>query len=153
MKKVLFVCLGNICRSPTAESVFRKAAQAQADQRHLNWHFDSAGTSHNHIGERSDPRSIRHAEERGYEMAHLARQVQIQDFHEFDLIFAMDQNNLKHMIQMAPSEHHSKIKLITDLCQKPNPGLVPDPYYGGAQDFELVIDLLEDAAKSFFTKS
>jgi protein-tyrosine phosphatase len=149
MKKVLFVCLGNICRSPTAESVFRKKASSHSHK----WHFDSAGTSHNHIGEKSDPRSIHHAEKRGYEMTHLARQVQIHDFHEFDLIFVMDQSNFNNLIRMAPSKHHSKIQLVTDLCQKPNPGLVPDPYYGSANDFELVINLLEDAADSFFIRT
>ncbi len=148
MKKVLFVCLGNICRSPTAEAIFRHKSSATKHK----WHFDSAGTSGNHIGEKSDPRSIRHAEKRGYEMTHLARQVRIQDFHEFDLIFTMDQSNFTNLIRMAPAEHHPKIQMVTDLCQKNHPGLVPDPYYGGAPDFELVIDLLEDAASSFFSK-
>jgi protein-tyrosine phosphatase len=147
MRKVLFVCLGNICRSPTAEAIFRK--KSAGDQK---WHFDSAGTSSNHIGEKSDDRSIKHAAQRGYEMTHLARQVQIQDFHEFDLIFTMDQSNYNNLIHMAPPDHHQKIRMVTELCQKQHPGLVPDPYYGGPKDFELVIDLLEDAATAFFEK-
>ncbi len=146
--KVLFVCLGNICRSPTAEAIFRKMSAAHGE----GWHFDSAGTANYHVGERSDQRSIHHAEKRGYRMTHLARQVQVQDFEIFDWIFAMDQKNLKHLMDMSPEAHREKVKLVTEYCQGENPGLIPDPYYGGEQDFELVLDLLEDAATEFFKK-
>lgn len=148
MKKVLFVCLGNICRSPTAEAIFRKYSNGHSQK----WHFDSAGTSGNHVGEKSDHRSIRHAEKRGYEMTHLARQFQVEDFHEFDFIFTMDKSNFQNVIKLAPKEHQTKVRMVTDLCQKQHDGLVPDPYYGGPSDFELVIDLLEDAAHSFFNR-
>ena len=122
-KKVLFVCLGNICRSPTAEAIFRKKSSEHGE----GWHFDSAGTANFHVGERSDHRSIRHAEKRGYKMTHLARQVHEKDFESFDWIFAMDTKNFKHLIEMAPSVHRDKVKMVTDFCQGENPGLIPDP--------------------------
>ena len=146
--RVLFVCLGNICRSPTAESVFRHLAEKNAKP----WIFDSAGTSDNHVGEASDPRSIRHAHRRGYEMTHSARQFAQQDFDIFDLILVMDKNNYQDVIRLANEQAAKKVKLVTDYCQQENPGHVPDPYYGGDRDFEAVLDLLEDAALGFFQK-
>ncbi len=145
--KILFVCLGNICRSPTAEAVFRKKASTLG----LNYHFDSAGTAGYHIGEKSDPRSIKHAEKRGYEMKHLARQVQVADFHNFDLIFAMDHSNLQNLIQIAHTQElQSKVKLLTEYSKNFNSDHVPDPYYGSSEAFEHVLDLVEDCADHFF---
>lgn len=138
--KFLFVCLGNICRSPTAEAIFR---------HHLEPHFpevvfDSAGTAAYHIGEPSDHRSIDHAEKRGYKMTHLARQVCDHDFYEFDILFAMDESNFQNLMQMCPEDHlKTKIHLITDFATQKGHKGVPDPYYGGPQGFDFVIDLLE----------
>ena len=145
MKNILFVCLGNICRSPSAEAVFRKKASALS----LDLIFDSAGTSGNHVGERSDQRSIKHAEQRGYEMTHLARQIAPADFERFDLILVMDQNNFKSVEKICPAKFHGKIKMLADYCKTEAYVEVPDPYYGAANDFETVIDIIEEAWEGF----
>lgn len=147
MKKprILFVCLGNICRSPTAEAIFRKRFL----ERKIDAEFDSAGTGTYHIGSRSDGRSIRYAQERGYEMNHRARQVTLQDFEDFDSIFAMDASNLKNLMAMCPSEHlKSKIELVTDYSEDKRYSEVPDPYCGDESNFNLVIDILESCVDS-----
>lgn len=147
--KILFVCLGNICRSPTAESIFQKKLMASFP----SLTFDSAGTAAYHTGEPSDPRSIEHARSRGYEMTHLARQVSIKDFYEFDLIFAMDQANQRDLRQLCPEESlQKKIYLITDFAKKIKQKGVPDPYHGGADGFDFVIDLLEDCVSGVVEK-
>jgi protein-tyrosine phosphatase len=148
LKKVLFVCLGNICRSPTAEAVFRKYSEKFS----IDFEFDSAGTSANHVGEFSDPRSIHFAEKRGYEMKHRARAITYQDLDHFDLILTMDSSNHANVLKLANGtpEKLSKIQKVTDYCRGPHSGTVPDPYYGIDRDFELVLDLLEDAAEGFF---
>lgn len=145
--KVLFVCLGNICRSPTAESVFR----AKAQESGFDIEFDSAGTSHYHCGESSDMRSMEHAKARGYAMTHFARQVIAADFANFDYIFAMDLKNMAHLQMHCPDDHKHKLKMLTDLCSMKHPGFVPDPYYGNGYDFDYVIDLCEDAWDGFRT--
>ena len=143
--RILFVCLGNICRSPTAEAVFRKKFL----ERNIVAELDSAGTAAYHIGSPSDARSILFARERGYEMTHRARQVTLADFENFDSLFAMDQSNLKNLRSMCPSENlKSKIELITDYAEPKKYLEVPDPYYGEAQDFNLVIDILEACVDS-----
>lgn len=154
-QKVLFVCLGNICRSPTAEAVFKKKNQ----DLKMDILFDSAGTSANHVGETSDPRSIHHAQLRGYVMDHQARQLTFKDLIEFDLILTMDESNFQNTWNLAKGDSQlvSKIQKITDFCSPEvrlkTKNAVPDPYFGGAQGFEEVLDILENAAQGFFKKN
>ena len=139
--KLLFVCLGNICRSPTAEAIATQLIKQQG----LSWFCDSAGTNGFHDGEPADPRSIRHGKVRGYSLTSVSRQITSEDFKNFDLLLAMDQNNVKTLEQICPDPQLlGKIKLITDYATHDYNG-VPDPYYGGAQGFERVIDILEDS--------
>lgn len=144
-QKVLFVCLGNICRSPSAESIFRK----KSAELKLNIEYDSAGTAAYHIGERSDPRSIKHAENRNYEMKHLARQLSVKDFDKFDIIFVMDDSNYKNVMSICPEGSRHKVQLLTDHKVKQKYNHVPDPYYGNGSDFELVLDIIEDSWLGF----
>lgn len=143
--KILFVCLGNICRSPSAEAVFRR----RFDQLGLNAFFDSAATSNYRIGHRSDPRSILHAEKRGYQMTHLGRQVCEKDFANFDYIFAMDDSNLKNLFQICPENLRHKVSLLTAFAKNKKHTHVPDPYHGGVEDFELVLNIIEDCVDPF----
>ena len=141
---VLFVCLGNICRSPTAHAVFasRVAAQGLADRIRV----DSAGTGDWHVGESPDERSQQHALRRGYDLAPLrARQVSVRDFHEFDFVLAMDRSNLANLERMRPAEFKGELGLFLPYGGS-EVAEVPDPYYGGARGFETVLDLIEDAA-------
>ena len=143
--KVLFVCLGNICRSPTAEGVFRQHVKEAGLAGRIV--ADSAGTGDYHIGERPDPRACWAASRRGYDLAPLrARQVTQQDFVEFDYILAMDEQNMRTLTQLAPAAHAHKLKMITEFCSTGECG-VPDPYAGGPQGFEFVLDIVEDAAQ------
>lgn len=139
---VLFVCLGNICRSPTAEGVFTSKAKLQG----LDIEVDSAGTAGYHTGASPDPRSEQAAEKRGYDLSHLrSRKVEPSDFKEFDYIVAMDKSNLADLHGACPSEYQHKISLFLSYGQSSHDE-VPDPYYGGDKGFELVLDLIEDAA-------
>lgn len=147
MKKtsVLFVCMGNICRSPTAEGVFRHfVAQAGlADQIEI----DSAGTHAYHAGEPADRRSSAAAERRGYSLAEIrARRVQDEDFERFDFVVAMDRDNLVILLEQSDAEHHHKISLFLEHASG-REDEVPDPYYGGAAGFERVLDLVEEASR------
>lgn len=146
-KKVLFVCLGNICRSPSAESVFRSLVE----KRGLSGTFeiDSAGTSGWHVGEPADERMQKHARKRGYFLNSLSRPVKAEsDFEQFDYIVAMDHENLNALRQIAPQPYHlKKLYLMTDFSRHLYSDGVPDPYYGGDKGFELVLDLLEDAGE------
>jgi protein-tyrosine phosphatase len=138
-RRVLLVCLGNICRSPTMEAVLR----AQAKRAGLDMHFDSAGTENYHHGEPPDPRSIEHARRRGYELATLrARQVCAQDFSDFDLILAADEANLATLRAWCPAARHDRLELFLG-----NRAL-PDPYYGESDGFEKVLNLTEKRAES-----
>jgi low molecular weight protein-tyrosine phosphatase len=146
MTRVLFVCMGNICRSPTAEGVVRHLLTSRAP--HLDVEIDSAGTHGYHIGEPPDRRSIAAARRRGIDLSHLrARMVRSEDFTHYDLILAMDEDNLRALKQQAPSETHTRIRLLMDFAPEATARAVPDPYYGGSQGFEHVLDLLEEAAE------
>lgn len=138
--------MGNICRSPTAEAVFREALRAEGAG--LAVVTDSAGTHGYHVGEPPDSRAIAAARRRGIDMSDLrARVVVEEDFGRFDLILAMDEDNLYHLIRMAPEEHRSRVKLFLDYAPATGQSNVPDPYYGGDAGFEAVLDLVEDAAR------
>lgn len=143
---VLFVCLGNICRSPTAHGVF----QQQVIRRGLEHQIivDSAGTGDWHIGRAPDQRSAAAALQRGYDLSALrARQVTREDFFNFDYILAMDNENLRNLQQLRPADFNGELKLFLDYSQHKNSAReVPDPYYGEKENFELVIDLVEHAA-------
>lgn len=129
--------MGNICRSPTAEAVLR----AKARQAGLAVEFDSAGTENTHTGDAPDPRSIRHAKQRGYDLSMLrARQIHAEDFRLFDLILAADALNLNELKRRCPVEHHGRLRLfLGDVT-------LPDPYFGESDDFEKVLDLVEKRA-------
>jgi protein-tyrosine phosphatase len=133
-RSILFVCSGNICRSPTAEGVLRHLAQAEA----LELRIESAGIGAWHIGQPPDQRALHHARGRGYDLsAQRARQVTPEDFDAFDMILAMDRGHLEALQKLAPARHHAKIRLFVEGRD------VPDPYYGGPDGFEKVLDLVE----------
>jgi protein-tyrosine phosphatase len=143
---VLLVCLGNICRSPTAEGVLRHLARTEAPELTLT--IDSAGTGDWHRGAPPDRRSCAHAARRGYDLTHLrARQVVIGDFERFDLILAMDEENLRDLRTLAPQGARAQLALFLDYAPGQEGRPVPDPYYGGEPDFERVLDLAEVAAR------
>ncbi|MFO7306515.1 MAG: low molecular weight protein-tyrosine-phosphatase [Gammaproteobacteria bacterium] len=144
--RLLFVCMGNICRSPTAEAVFRRVVAERAPG--LAVEIDSAGTHGYHVGSPPDRRAIEAARRRGLDLSGLrARQVSVADFERFDLILAMDEDNVADLSRMAPPQYHSRIRLLMDFAADPPLREVPDPYYGGPQGFEQVLDLLEEAAE------
>ena len=146
MKRVLFVCTGNICRSPTAEGVLRKLV-ADAGLSDLIA-IDSAGTHGYHVGEAPDGRSQAHARRRGYDLSKLrARRFNGEDFHAFDLILAMDRDQHTLLAWLALSSAGKKLRLVLEFARRPRHDEVPDPYYGGPEGFELVLDLIEDAAE------
>lgn len=146
MKKtsILMVCMGNICRSPTAEAVLRQRVQLARLEGLLE--IDSAGTHRYHIGHAPDRRSIAHGAKRGYALADLrARQLQENDFQRFDLLLAMDQDNLAHMQAICPAEWQHKLHLLMEFAPAHKSLIVPDPYYGESADFEIVLDYCEAA--------
>lgn len=145
MIKVLFVCLGNICRSPTAEGVFRKLVEEHGVSDEFE--IDSAGTSGYHIGEAPDPRAIQAAKARGYDLTNIrGRQVSISDFDYFDIILAMDHANFEALMANATNASQSKVKLLLDFAKDVRENEVPDPYYGGEKGFDHVINLIESAS-------
>jgi protein-tyrosine phosphatase len=140
MKKILFVCLGNICRSPQAEAIFNHKIKEKGLAN--IYQSDSCGTSNYHIGCAPDNRTIQNSLKNGVPVYHAARQLSTQDLEDFDLILAMDENNYHHILKLssATAQKH-KIKLMRDFDPH-EPGDVPDPYYGGEKDFQEVFDIL-----------
>ncbi len=153
MKKisVVFVCMGNICRSPTAEGVFR----AQVADRGLAdmFEIDSAGTHAYHDGEAPDPRAKKLAKQRGVELGDVrARRVTAEDIERFDYILAMDSDNHFNLLKIAPEGHQQKIHLMLDFTSLYSEKDVPDPYYGGPRGFDRVYDLIESASEGLLDK-
>ena len=146
MIKILFVCMGNICRSPTAEGVFRQYLRRYRLEGRVE--VDSAGTHGYHVGESPDPRTQRAAAARGYDLSSIrARKVAPADLEYFDLILAMDRNNLDALKRISPPEALKRIQLFMSYAQNFDDEEVPDPYYGLGHGFDLVIDMVEDAAQ------
>ena len=143
---VLMVCMGNICRSPTAEGVLRHLVQRDGLQDMV--HIDSAGTLDYHVGSPPDARSQRHALMRGYDLSNLrARQVSRRDFEAFDLILAMDWQNLQELRELCPAEQRHKLRRLMEFAPAGWGDVVADPYYGGHDSFEAVLDHVEQACQ------
>lgn len=141
---VLFVCMGNICRSPTAHGVFRSYVKDAGLDHVID--VDSAGTHAYHVGEEPDHRSQAHAMKRGYHLSDLsARQMIAADFESYDLVLVMDWDNYAIAEQLAPAHQKYKLKRLTEFCKTQQAAVVPDPYYKGDEGFEEVLDLVEDA--------
>lgn len=152
MKKILFVCLGNICRSPGAEAILKTKVREAGEEN--DFYIDSAGIYGGHSGSLPDERMCLHANKRGYILDSRARQFYPSaDFAEFNLIIGMDDQNIRDLKSLAiDKSEECKIYKMTDFCQKyKNYNSVPDPYYSGAEGFELVLDLLEDAVEGLFS--
>ncbi len=152
MKQVLFVCLGNICRSPGAEAVFNALIEKNGLEKELS--CDSAGTDAYHVGQSADYRMKQVAKNRGYQLTSISRKVNPKlDFDRFDYIIGMDRQNVRDLISMARNEtDRKKIHLMTDFAINGKYNSVPDPYYGGDAGFELVLDILEDACEGLIRK-
>jgi protein-tyrosine phosphatase len=149
VKSVLLVCMGNICRSPSAEAVLRHKADALG----LSLTIDSAGTVGAHAKEKPDHRSIKAGTARGYSFDGIkARKVSVNDFTDFDLILAMDEDNLSELKKIAPNEFAYKIHLLLDFATELEEMQVPDPYYGGAKGFDYVLDLVEAGSDGVLEK-
>ena len=147
--KVLFVCMGNICRSPTAEGVFNKLLDDKGTANRFL--VDSAGTHAYHVGESPDNRAQQTADKRGVKLSNIrARKVSFSDFEQFDYILAMDTDNYQILLDASPDEYHHKIKLFLDFAPEHEENNVPDPYFGGQNGFEHVFDLVEDASQGFY---
>ena len=145
-RRVLFVCLGNICRSPTAEAVFRGILRREAAS--LAVEADSAGTHAYHVGSPPDARAIAAAARRGFDLTGLrARVVRTEDFERFDLLLAMDDENYRELRRRAPAAARERVRRLLDFAPELGRRDVPDPYYGGDQSFEDVLDLVEAAAR------
>lgn len=148
--RVLFVCLGNICRSPAAEGVLKAIVAENGDR--TRWEIDSAGTGRYHIGQLPDNRMRIHARRRGLELTHRCRQVREADFDDFDLIIPMDADNERNLRRLAPTpEAENKIipmAAFVDMAMRYDH--IPDPYYEGAEGFELVLDLLDDGCRHLY---
>jgi protein-tyrosine phosphatase len=138
--------MGNICRSPTAEGVFRKVIEEGGFADRIG--CDSAGTHGYHIGDPPDERAQRHAASRGYDLSGLrARKVDVADFTRFELVLAMDRTNLELLKQLCPARQHRRLALYGDFSERYSGQEVPDPYYGGAGGFERVLDMIEETSQ------
>mgnify|MGYP006266874335 CR=1 FL=1 len=144
--RILFVCLGNICRSPLAEGIFLDLIRRRG--QHHFFEVDSAGTGDWHVGERPDPRSLEVARKHAIELPSRARQIQPEDFQHYDLIVAMDHSNLHALSAMAPPEHRARLILMRDYDPQREDGAVPDPYFGGTDGFDLVYNMLVRSLES-----
>lgn len=150
MINILFVCLGNICRSPAAEAVFKKVI----DEKKLDDRFrcESAGILDYHQGKPCDPRMDQALNQRGYMSSSLSRPVVVNDFEHFDYIVAMDHSNLRDLKNLEPDSSKAKIHLLSDFSINHRQEEVPDPYYGGMEGFNLVIDMVEDAINGIINR-
>ncbi len=146
-QKILFVCHGNICRSPSAEAVMKLFVENANLSDKIE--CDSAGIIGYHEGESADSRMQKHAKRRGYNLTSISRPLQQEDFENFDYIIGMDESNMVDLRSFDMQNTKAKILKMTDFCAKMNYNNVPDPYYGGDAGFELVLDLLEDACEGF----
>lgn len=146
VSSILFVCMGNICRSPTAEAVLRELAARRGLAHRVE--ADSAGTHGAHVGEPPDARAQAHGARRGYDLGALrARRVQTDDFERFELVLAMDRDNLAHLRSICPPDGATRLHLLMAFAHRHAVDEVPDPYYGPADGFERVLDLVEDACE------
>ncbi|MGJ8664003.1 MAG: low molecular weight protein-tyrosine-phosphatase [Marinicella sp.] len=149
MKKILFICMGNICRSPTAEAVFSQWVKGKGMAN--SYYLDSAGTHSYHVGSQPDKRSMQAAKKRGIDMSHLrARQVCADDFDQFDYLVVMDDDNKCNLESMFPMKSQDKVVSMMQFADNHDYDEVPDPYYGEGDGFELVLDLLEQASTGLF---
>ncbi|MEL7085856.1 MAG: low molecular weight protein-tyrosine-phosphatase [Cyanobacteria bacterium P01_A01_bin.3] len=150
-KKLLFVCLGNICRSPTAEGVMRHLVSEAGLAEEIV--CDSAGTSAYHVGEPPDRRMQQAASAQGMPLGGRARQFERSDFEDFDLILAMDRDNYRNILRLDPNGAYAdKVQMMCSYCTKHGDREVPDPYYGGADGFRYVVDLLKDACSGLLAE-
>ena len=148
MIKIVFVCLGNICRSPSAEGIFREKVIESSLDNIIE--IDSAGTSAFHVGELADSRMRKHASRRGYNLTSRSRQFKKSDFNEFDYIVVMDKQNYSDILNLDNNNRFKeKVKMMTDFSTSYFQEDVPDPYYGGPNGFDVVIDILEESCNGF----
>ena len=146
MRSILFVCTANICRSPTAEAVFRRYLGRKGAESQFE--VDSAGTHDYHVGKPPFPAAVEVAKKRGYDLTGcISRRVQQGDFEHFDLILAMDKSNVAALRTIAPTRHKQKIELLLDYSEKYHGQEVPDPYGGDVKDFERTLDMIEDGCR------
>lgn len=149
-KKILFVCLGNICRSPAAEGVFRSKVEALGEGE--NFEIDSAGTYGGHAGDLPDQRMRLAAKARGYNLVHKSRKILSDDFYQFDMVIVMDDMNYERVSRLAPDfDSMQKLYRMTEFSREFKIDHIPDPYYEGARGFEHVLDLLEDACEGLIS--
>jgi protein-tyrosine phosphatase len=147
MQRILFVCLGNICRSPLAEAVFKQKVKELGLS--AVFEADSCGTGDYHIGSDPDPRTVKNALKNGVSMDHTCRQLCVDDFERFDKIFVMDEFNYRHTLRLTPESHRHKVQLMRKYDPLGRGLPVPDPYYGGEKDFQEVFDILDRAIMTF----